>query len=57
MAGIAICQNSNYIKKDLCERFQNKQGEVMKFKNICTKENNYKWFWQNKNKIKKENKK
>mgnify|MGYP000973828135 CR=1 FL=1 len=52
MAGIAICEYNQCPKKDSCERFQNKQGELMEFKNICTKENNYKWFWESKNNMK-----
>ena len=46
MAGIAICQNKDCVHKDKCLRFLTKAGSPYEFKNICNKDNQYKWLWQ-----------
>ena len=51
MAGIAICNNNDCIHNKECFRFIDKSGELIEFKNICTKENNYQWLWKIENNI------
>ena len=46
MAGIGICANTKCKHKDKCLRFLTKTGSSYEFKNICNKNNHYKWLWK-----------
>lgn len=46
LMGIGICNNNNCKYSQTCNRFLTKQGELMNFSAICSKETNYKWYWK-----------
>lgn len=43
--GIGLCKNNQCIKNAECLRYNNNNGEVYLFENICHENNNYRWFW------------
>ena len=45
---IAKCDNKKCKKRKKCIRFTKATGAEIEFKNICSKKNSYKWFWQEK---------
>lgn len=60
MTGICLCENKKCKKKNICKRFiegknADKTASFAEFKNICNKDNNYKWLWEVENKVAKNN--
>jgi hypothetical protein len=48
---ITKCNHKKCKKKKECFRFHEAKGELILFKNICSKENEYKWFIERKKEI------
>jgi len=41
---ISTCRNDLCSKKDTCRRYHDKIGTVIKFKNLCRVDNNFKYY-------------
>lgn len=50
MSNISQCKHNECEKSNSCYRFlakpESKDQAYNKFENICTPENNYKWYWE-----------
>lgn len=55
MADISMCLHKTCPKSNSCYRFlapvNNEWQSFMKFENICTEGNEYKWYWEYKQEV------